>query len=643
MAEIVIGTAGHVDHGKTALIAALTGKDTDRLPEEKRRGVSIDLGFAPFDLPSGRRAGIVDVPGHERFIKNMLAGVTGIDLVLLVVAADEGIMPQTREHLDILHLLGVQQGVVVITKIDLVDDEWLDLVEEELREELQGTVLAGAPVVKVSSRTGQGLDQLRQVIDELVPRVATRPLDAYARMPIDRVFTMPGFGTVITGTLAAGRLGLGEQLDIQPGDHRVRVRQLQVHGQPVETAVAGQRVAVNIAGADRAALRRGQVLVHPGSIRTVRLFAASVQLLSHAPGGLKNNARVRLHTGTSEVLGRCLLLDRDLLEPGEKCFMLFRSEADLAVARGDRFIIRSYSPMRTIGGGIILDPGRRYRRFRQEEIDQLEILERGDVPSMVALVLEREGRPMAVDRIAAQLDLPVDAVGQALAAVIDSGQATGMAGGIFAVHRQVLEQLARQAARILDQFHRRFPLRAGLSREELRNSLVAGLDVRAFNDLLLLLAEDGVLEVTGDTVRRAGFAPKLAPRLQKALEEIAHRYRQDGATPPSLSQLAADLDLSAAEIRSLVDLLVGQGRLVRISDELYMDAAAYDHVVGQVCRLISREGPQTVSQIRTALGTSRKYIVPLMEHLDQVQITRRTGDQRELTQRGREKAGLGSG
>ncbi|HEX6990111.1 MAG TPA: selenocysteine-specific translation elongation factor [Bacillota bacterium] len=635
MAEVVIGTAGHVDHGKTALIRALTGQDTDRLPEERRRGISIDLGFAEFQLPSGRRAGIVDVPGHERFIKNMVAGASGIDLVLLVVAADEGVMPQTREHLQILQLLGVESGVVVITKTDLVDDDWLDLVEADLRSELARSFLAGAPVLRVSSKTGAGLDELRSVVDNLLPRVRRRPEDAHARLPVDRVFRVAGFGTVVTGTLIAGRIAVDDRLEVQPGRREVRVRQVQVHGRRVDVAEAGQRVALNLAGIAVDELARGQVLVTPSTLVAVRTLAAACTLLDEAERPLKNGARVRLHIGTSEVLGRLLLLDRDALEPGQRGFAQFQAEEPLVAARGDRCIIRSYSPLRTIGGGVVLDPGQRYRRYRAESLELLAVLDSGSLKDVVEALLEREAGPVDVAGFARRLNLPLERL-QALLGDL-AGRVVALAGGGLVASVSVHRRLAGRIAEALDAYHRQFPLRPGMPREALRAAVLPRADARAFGALLDHLAADGRVELDGDAVRVPGFRPRLDERLQAALESIHARFRDAGAAPPTRAGAAAELGLSQDEALALIDMLVAQGRLVRVDEDFYLDTAVYDRMVDRIRELLEARGSATVAEIRDALGTTRKYVLPLLEHLDRRSVTRRMGDVRQLAGRGRKE------
>lgn len=632
LAEVVIGTAGHVDHGKTELVRALTGHDTDRLPEEKRRGISIDLGFAQFRLPSGRRAAIVDVPGHERFVKNMVAGVTGIDLALLVIAADEGVMPQTEEHLDILKLLGVASGIVAVTKIDLVEREWLQLVEEEIYEAVAGSPFEAAPLIKVSSRTGEGLDQLRQTIDQLLPKIAVKNESALPRLPIDRVFSVAGFGTVVTGTLIAGSIHLDDRLELQPSNQEVRVRQLQVHGQRVETAVAGQRVAVNIVGASPEP-HRGQVLVQPGSFRPTQLFAAALQLLSKS-AGVRSGTRVRLHVGTSEVLGRLTLLDRNELVPGHRCYALFRTEEPVVVTRGDRYIIRSYSPMRTIGGGRILDVDYRYRRWREETSQALELLEHGNFEDVVLLALHRENSIVNIQNLQKRLAAPYAEVAAAIKKLAGDGRAI-VVGEAAVIAAGIFERLAGKIGDRLSQFHRQQPLRPGMPREELRAELAPGADPKQFGELLNRLAAGGKLTVESELVRLPDYRPQLNPQLSSALTALRELYRSSGAAPPDLDTAAAAVGIDKSEARSLIDLLVGNGDLIGISEGLYYTAPVYAQLTGKVCTLIARNGPQTVAEIRDHLATSRKFVVPLLEHLDVKKITRRVGDRRDLTARGK--------
>lgn len=638
MADIIIGSAGHVDHGKTTLVRALTGRDTDRLPEEKRRGVSIDLGFADFTLPSGRRAAVIDVPGHERFIRNMVAGVSGIDLVLLVVAADEGVMPQTVEHLDILQLLGVEHGLIVLNKVDLVDEEWLALVTEDVRQAVAGTFLAEAPLVPVSAKTGAGLEELVALIDRFAPNVRPRNVSGPVRLPIDRVFTITGFGTVVTGTLTRGRLETEMRCEIQPAGLPVRIRQLQVHGRTVTEATAGQRVAVNVTGVDKNEVRRGDVLVTPGSLRAVHLFSGWLALLPRAPKPLKNNARVRIHTGTTEAIARCLLLDREQLQPGERAYVVCRLEEPLVLARGDRYIIRSYSPMHTIGGGVILDPGKRYRRFREESLAALATLEQGDPLDVVEQAIGEHAQGTGRAQLVQALQWSEADVRASLAELEAAGRIVSVADQALLFRRDAYEALTAALRRRLDAFHRREPLRAGMPREMVRRELLPQVDVKVFAELLERWADAGIVKLAGEAVSAPDFEVRLDARLQEAQTRLLEQYEAAGRTPPGWEQAIAGLPVDPQEARALADDLVARGRLIRISDDLLFAAGAYAQMQAAVLDLLEQKGAAGIGEIRDHLATSRKYLIPLLEYLDQQQLTRRRGDQRELTARGRELA-----
>lgn len=632
MPEVVIGTAGHVDHGKTQLVRALTGVDTDRLPEEKRRGISIDLGFAPCLLPSGRRAAIVDVPGHERFIRNMVAGATGMDLVLLVVAADEGVMPQTREHLDILHLLGVQAGAIALTKIDLVEPEWLELVEEEVREAVRGTFLEGAPVVRVSSVTGEGLDRLLRVVDELIPRVRPRPLDALPRLPIDRSFTVTGFGTVVTGTLAAGTVHLEDRLELLPAGIPVRVRHLQVHGRPVEQAVAGQRVALNLAGVGSADVQRGHVLAAPGALAPAEELAVAVQLLPHAPRGLRSGARVRLHVGTDEVIGRLWLLDRSELVPGERGYALFRAERPAVAAPGDRFIVRTFSPMHTVGGGTVLDTGRPYRR-RPADVARLQARDTADPVARARAELRDAGMPLPEPELARRLLLTPEGFLRIRPRLLAEGGAVPLPEG-FLVDGEVLERLRHRCVEAVEAFHRREPLRPGMPREELRAALESPPDPRAFAALLAHLHQAGALEVEGDAVHRPGYAPRLEEAAARELERLEGVFREAGLSPPPPAEAAARAGVDPSRASGLLEHLAAAGVLVRLAPDLYLHREAFEGAARTVACHIAEHGPATVAEVRDLLGTTRRLALPLLEAMDRQELTRRVGDRRVLTPRG---------
>lgn len=623
---LIAGTAGHVDHGKTALVKALTGEDTDRLPEEKRRGISIDLGFASFRLPGGREVSLVDVPGHERFIRNMVAGAAGMDLVLLVVAADEGVMPQTREHLDILELLGVRSGAVVITKIDLVESEWLELVSDEVRAAVAGTFLDGAPVVPVSSVTGEGLEALRAVLERLAG--AARPKDPRgpARLPVDRAFTVPGFGTVVTGTLYSGTVAVEDRLELLPARRAVRVRGVQVHGRRAERAAAGQRVALNLAGVEREEVRRGDVLVTPGALEPVSAFAARLRLLPGAPGPLRSGDRVHLHTGTAEVLARVLLLDREALAPGDACFVQVKAESPLAVGRGDRYIIRSYSPVVTVGGGAVLETARRFKRHHPGGLEALRVLEAGEPREIVAAALA-EDRPLSVPEVARRAGLPPEETAGVLGELAAAGRAVLLSGGEYALGAEAYRILTARVSALLLDFHRRFPLRRGRPREEVR-ALWPALDVRASNALLERLEADGVVRLEQDVAALAGHRPSLTEADERALRALEAAYREAGLSPPAPADVAAALGI--ADPGEFLNRLLDTGVLVKAGEDLYFHRDALAAAAQAVRRHLEARGSMTMAEMRDLLGTTRKYAVPLGEYFDRIRLTRRTGDARRL-------------
>lgn len=634
---VVIGTAGHVDHGKTVLVRALTGVDTDRLPDEKRRGISIDLGFAPFTLPGDpparapRPAAIVDVPGHERFIKNMLAGVTGIDLAMLVVAADEGVMPQTREHLDILRMLGLQTGLVVITKTDLVDAEWLELVTEDVRATVRGTFLEGAPIVPVSAVTGAGLPDLLQALAALAERTRARDASAPARLPVDRVFTVAGFGTVVTGTLVAGTVRREDRLELLPAGLPVRVRGVQVHDADVTLARAGQRVAVNLAGVEKAAVTRGDVLAAPGEYRPGLVFEGRLECLATAPRAIGTGDRVRLYAGTAEVLGRLVVLEGDALAPGASGYVRFRAEAPLVVAAGDRFIVRAYSPVVTIGGGVVLDPAPRRRRPRAQVLADLQVRERGDPAALVQAVLGRHpGQPLDAAAVARATGLDPAAAAGALAGLEAAGQVIRLEGGYWLAAAD-FRRLHGEVARALDAYHGQYPMRRGIPKEELRNRVFRGLDARRFGAVLAALEAGGACVARGDRVARAGFAPAPPDALRAAVEAVRASMKAGGANPPAMAQVAAAAGLTDPALADECFLyLADQGELVRLAPDAYLHRDAVAQAAEAVREVLRARGAATTSELRDALGTTRRYVVPLLEYFDAMRLTRRVGDRREL-------------
>lgn len=624
MKHVIVGTAGHVDHGKTTLIRALTGIDTDRLEEEKRRELSIELGFAPLELPETGRVGVIDVPGHERFMKNMLAGVGGVDLALLVVAADEGVMPQTREHLTVLHLLGVSHGVVAMTKTDLVEEEVIDLAEEEVQELLEGTGLEDSPIVRVSGVTRDGLDELVAALDRAAQAVEGRRLDLPARLPIDRVFTMRGVGTVVTGTLVSGVIREGDEVELLPDGLKSKARQVQVHGVSCEEAHAGQRVALNLPGVKREALRRGAVVAAPGYLPPTETIDVRLDVLPDVER-LKNWARIRLALGSAETIGRLVLLDAEQLKGGGSGLAQLRLESETVGLRGDRFVLRNYSPMWLIGGGVILDPlAGRHKRFDTQVIAALEARGTNDLDAAVRESLALEGR--TEEELRKSLGVSNEELGVAITRLLDAGEVTRVGGHL--IHRRSLEEVAAKVEALLTDFHRTSPLRPGMPKEELRSRM--GLDAGAFD---AMLAQIESVEVRRDRVGLASFTPTLTARQQEIRAQIEKTYRGSRFQPPSKNEVLDSFGQEREAAEEILYFLLEAGDLVRVSDELIFHADAIAAMRSGLEAKLAAAGSVTVSGVRDLFGTSRKYSVPLLEYFDRAGLTRRVGDERVLAKR----------
>ncbi|MBI5524329.1 MAG: selenocysteine-specific translation elongation factor [Desulfarculus sp.] len=631
MKQIVLGTAGHIDHGKTSLVKALTGTDTDRLKEEKARGITIELGFAFLDLPSGQRLGIVDVPGHEKFVKNMVAGATGIDLVALVIAADEGVMPQTREHLDICTLLGVRTGLVVLTKIDMVDEEWLGLVQEDVAEYLAGTFLAGAPIVPVSSVSGQGLPELVKVLDEMVAGLQERPAFGPWRLPVDRVFTMKGFGTVITGTAVGGAIAIGQEVEIYPRDVTAKVRGLQVHNQEVQEARRGQRTAINLQGVEKAVIERGDVVASPGSLRPSLWVDLECAALKDMQRPLKHRAPVRLHTGTGETMGRVMFLDRDDLKPGEHCYCQVRLEAPVAVMAGDRYVLRSYSPVATVAGGIVLHPHPgRHKRRRPEIIADLATLEQGTPAQRIAVHARLSGEAgISAHDLERLVPLPAKELERLLADMLNKQELVRFdkEGGRM-IARPVQDELAAQAITLLTEFHASQPLRPGMSREEFRQRLSPGMEARLFAHLLRKLSDEGKLIADKDLLRLPDHQVRLAGGAMALRARLEQAYAQGGLTPPLFKEVTEKEDKK--EAKQVLQVLLNEGVLVKLKEDLYYHAEALNEIKARLKAYFESHERIGAQQFKEITGLSRKYLIPLLEHFDATQVTIRVGDERVL-------------
>jgi selenocysteine-specific elongation factor len=634
MKHITIGTAGHIDHGKTALVKALTGIDTDRLKEEKERGISIELGFASLRLGQETTFGIVDVPGHERFVKTMLAGVGGIDFVILVIAADEGVMPQTREHLHICELLGIRRGLVALTKKDLVDPEWLDLVQEETRTFLDKTFLHDAPILPVSAVHGEGLTELRDVLATLSAEPHPRRGDGIVRLPIDRVFTIRGFGTVVTGTLWTGSLAVGDEVAVLPKNLHSRVRRLQVHNENVERAAAGQRAAVNLPGLETDQIERGDLLSAPHTLRVSTGLEATLALLPDAPKSLTNRTRVRFHLGTAEILARIILLDREKVNPGEEAYVHLRLERPTAAMLHDRYVLRSYSPATTIGGGIILDPcPPAKRRRRPEVVAHLKILEQGSSRDrLLELLKSSSTSPLPLPTLRSLASLDAESLEELIRELLAAGKIITHKGreGDTYLHREIYEELQGTVLSLLKQFHAQQPLREGISKEEVRSRLGGGVSPALFAQMLSSLMEAGEVTQDRDRVRLTAHRPQLSPAEAALTERLETLYRTAALQPPTMDAAFKKVGADRRGAQAVFFRLVEQGTLIKIKDDLYVHRDTYEQVKARVLAHLAEHSSISVPTFKDLLGVTRKHAIPYLEHFDQIKLTRRAGDERVL-------------
>lgn len=630
LSNIIIGTAGHVDHGKTCLIRALTGIDTDRLQEEKKRGITIELGFAYLDLPDGRRAGIIDVPGHEKFIKNMLAGAGGIDIAMLIVAADEGVMPQTIEHLGILSLLGIGQGVVVITKADTVEPDWLELIREDVAERVKGTFLQDAPVVTVSAYTGQGIGELKEILFGMIEKGAGKNLDAQFRIPVDRVFSMEGFGTVITGTLIEGTLDEGAEIMVYPARKTTRARGLQVHSQPTARAYAGQRVAVNLAGLKKGDVDRGAVLALRGSLPVSMMADVRLRLLPGCERVVKNGSRLHFYHGSREVLCKVVLLDAEEIGAGGQCYAQLRFGEEVSLKAGDRFVVRFYSPLETVGGGVVLDPDPlKHRRFDEEALARLGVKETGgDEQRLEVLVREHSDAFETAEFYAPLLGRRPERVGELLQALQSAGSVLPIGGGRV-VHRDYAQALKRRALDVLSAFHRQQPLKGGMRREELRSRLLPRAELAQVDALLDAFIAQKAMKENKGLISVHSFKVELGEELEKLTAELAGLYRSAAFAPPATDEVLEKYK-KVRQIDQVLSAMIGDGTLVRLDAQIYMDAACVERA-RDVCReAIEKNGQMTLGEFRDLLGTSRKFAVALLEQFDRQKFTKKVGDARVL-------------
>lgn len=635
MKNVIIGTAGHIDHGKTTLIGALTGRNTDRLKEEKERGISIELGFTYFDLPSGRRAGIIDVPGHERFIKNMLAGAGGIDVVVLVIAADEGVMPQTREHLNILSLLQVKKGIIALTKKDMVDQEWLEMITEQIRDEVADSFLKDAKIIPVSSTTGDGLKELIAEIDSVTEVVEEKDTHEAFRLPVDRCFTITGFGTVVTGTLISGSITEGDKIEIYPRKTETRVRSIQVHEKNVKTAYAGQRVAINIANVKLDEIQRGDVLARPGCMEPTMMLDAKLKMLTGADKSIDNRDRLRLYHGTSEIMCRVVLLDREELKPGESAFVQLRLEEETACMKGDRFVIRTYSPMLTIGGGKILEPNPpKRKRFKEDVIEELKIKEQGNPAEVIEryLIQNSDKYPEKKTIIKASGNMSAELYEKIAAELLEKQLIREFKLGdeTYVLHIKYLKDVETKLTELLEAYHRRNPLKGGISKEELRTRVFEGMKPRLADLIFGYFEAEGIIKLENQYVAQRGFKVQFNKVQEQIKAVIEKSYEENRFNPPKLAELAETSRLDKNQCQLVYNALIDMGELLKLDEDIAFSKDAYNEAVELLRRHIKENGSIQLGQFRDLLGTSRKYAMALLDYFDQNKITKRVGDNRVL-------------
>ena len=626
MKNVILGTAGHIDHGKTTLIKALTGRETDNLKEEKQRGISINLGFTYFDLPSKKRVGIVDVPGHEKFIKNMLAGACGIDIVLLVIAADEGVMPQTIEHLDILNYLDVKKGIIVLTKCDLVDEEFIELVKDDVREKTKGLFIEGAPIVEVDSVSRRGLDELVQKIDEISEDIEEKKTDAPSRMSIDRVFSLKGFGTIVTGTLIEGKISVDDEMTIYPSEKKVKVRNLQVHGCDVKTAYAGQRTAINLSNIKVSEIQRGDVIAQTGSVEESMMIDVNISLVEHCKKSLKHWDRIRIFHGTKQILCRIVPLNEDEIQYGESGYAQLRLEEKIVAKKGDRFIIRSYSPMDTIGGGVIIDTApKKHKIYDESVIEALKITENGELKDILEEYLKLNlSNYITLKELVSYTGEKEEYVKEGLNALIDENK-------VFCVNKYYLhishyQKLKERVIDILTKYHKQYRLRNGILKEELRSKVDNSLKVKDMDVILNKMVEEKDIKVQDNLVSNYDFEVKFNQKQLSIKKEIEDKSRKNG-----LNSLMTKDDICNKNkfYEEVLEALTGE-TIQKLDDAYYIDKKVYENVKKDLLEYLNKNKEITVAQFRDITKSNRKISIVMLEHFDRNRITKRVEDKRIL-------------
>lgn len=633
MKNIIIGTAGHIDHGKTTLIKALTGRNTDRWEEEQRRGITIDLGFTYFDLPGGDRVGIIDVPGHERFINNMVAGVVGMDLVLLVIAADEGIMPQTREHMDILNLLGIEKSIIVLNKCDIVDEEWLELVEEEVKDELEGTFLEQAPVVKVSAATGEGLEGLVDMIEKMTrDEVTEKDVQTIPRLPVDRAFTISGFGTIITGTLVSGMITKEDTLWMYPVDKECKIRSIQVHGQNRSICQAGQRVAVNLSNVKKKEIRRGCVLAPKNSMKNTDLLDVKLRILDSSVRVLTNHTRLHFFTGTSEILCRAVLLDQEELGPGESGYVQLRLEEEIAVRRGDKFVVRFYSPMETIGGGVILEPNPSVkRRFRQDVIEELERKESGSTADVIELHVKAHGDTLVTLAELAKLTaLSPEEVKEDAEELESKGLVYlfPMRKDTYVWHADSRRGAERTMIEELAAYEEKYPYRYGMKKAEVQGTHFQKVRPNVFDKMLEMLVEDGSIRRVDEFLCTPGYEVRKDQIFDRVSGILLDSFRDAGYDFVRYSEIGFSReDMMVSD--DILNILLEEEKVVKVTEDMYTLKENMERAKELIQERLMEDPLITIAQVRDMFGTSRKSAKPILEYMDSIKVTKKTGAESE--------------
>ena len=628
MKHVIVGTAGHVDHGKTLLVKALTGIDTDRLVEEKKRGITIDLGFAHLDFEDGTQAGLVDVPGHEKFIKNMLAGAGGIDLAMLVVAADEGFMPQTVEHLGILSLLGIREGLVVITKADMVDPEWVEMIAEDVRERVKGTFLEGKPIMAVSAYTGQGIAELRQHLHKLVKDAAEKNLRTPFRLPVDRVFSVDGFGTVVTGTLIEGSVRKDEIAELVPSGLRAKVRSIQVHGKDTDTACAGQRVAMNLAGLKKTDVQRGDTVARPDTVKTSRMLDVRLQNLKNSQRTILTQSQVHFYHGASVMLAKVVLLDRESLLPGDSCYAQLRLTEPLASKRGDRFVIRFYSPLETIGGGVILDEAPlRHKAGDSAVLEALAIRESGSGNQKLVQVIAGFGYALPnKQKLCGELNLEEAELQEQLEELVALGKVLELLPDRY-LAASVLDQAWDGCRKLLEAYHAANPLHAGMKLAELRQKLLPGTELAVADGVLAELAAEGRIKRVADRYAMAEFTVHFTKRQNAIRDKLLQTYRKADLEVPGVDEVyPMFLPKEKEDCKQVLESLISSGQLVMLTPQLYYHHQTFDRVLEQTRAFFAEKEELTLAEFRDMLGTSRKYALAVLEYYDRNKMTKKEGD-----------------